>query len=103
MMMGVGFGEMGDLLEARNLELQHAIEEGERREPLVEEARRLQHQRHMRTLHHLLGDVEAALDKLHEGSYGRCDACDKPIDEAELKQDPTTTICPDCRAHPGAA
>jgi DnaK suppressor protein len=43
-----------------------------------------------------LAGVEAALERLDEGTYGRCLACDAPIDDASLEADPTQ---PTCAAH----
>jgi DnaK suppressor protein len=40
-------------------------------------------------------DVERALAKLDEGSYGRCDACGKPIAEGRLEALPWATLCVD--------
>jgi RNA polymerase-binding transcription factor DksA len=40
--------------------------------------------------------VEAALERLDEGTYGRCLACDAPIDDAILAASPTQ---PTCTAH----
>ena len=38
-------------------------------------------------------DVERALAKLDEGSYGTCDACGKPIPEGRLEALPWATLC----------
>ena len=43
-----------------------------------------------------LAGIEAALERLDDGSYGRCLACDAPIDDASLAADPTQ---PTCTAH----
>lgn len=40
--------------------------------------------------------VEAALERLDEGTYGRCLACDAAIDDDALVADPTQ---PTCAAH----
>ena len=40
--------------------------------------------------------VEAALERLDEGTYGRCLACDAPIDDEALAVSPTQ---PTCTAH----
>lgn len=37
--------------------------------------------------------VEAALERLDEGTYGRCLACDAPIDDDSLAGDPTQSTC----------
>ena len=41
--------------------------------------------------------ITRALDKLETGSYGRCDACGKSIDEERLAVVPWATLCIDCR------
>lgn len=42
-----------------------------------------------------LDDVEAALGRLDEGTYGRCEVCGKPIAEARLEAMPATRFCID--------
>ncbi|MCB1002950.1 MAG: TraR/DksA C4-type zinc finger protein [Acidimicrobiales bacterium] len=42
-----------------------------------------------------LADVEAALDKLGDGSYGRCEECGRPIGDARLEAMPHTRFCID--------
>jgi DnaK suppressor protein len=40
-----------------------------------------------------LQDVERALGKIDEGTYGRCDACGEPIDAARLEAIPWAVRC----------
>lgn len=40
-----------------------------------------------------LADVERALAWLDEGTYGTCEACGAPIDDARLESDPVTRLC----------
>ena len=40
-----------------------------------------------------LDDVENALRRLSEGTYGTCDACGKPIGDERLKAMPATRFC----------
>ena len=40
-----------------------------------------------------LADVERALAKVDEGSYGRCDMCDEPIPEERLEVHPWAVLC----------
>lgn len=40
-----------------------------------------------------LADVERALRKLDEGSYGRCDVCGEPIGDARLEALPWAVRC----------
>ncbi len=42
-----------------------------------------------------LGDVEAALRKLDDGSYGKCEACGKDIGEDRLEALPSARFCVD--------
>lgn len=40
-----------------------------------------------------LADIEAALAKLDDGSYGTCETCGDPIAEARLEAMPATRFC----------
>jgi DnaK suppressor protein len=40
-----------------------------------------------------LVDVERALERLDDGSYGTCEACGKPIDDARLEARPEARLC----------
>jgi DnaK suppressor protein len=51
-----------------------------------------------RELEAMLGDVERALRKLEEGTYGICDRCAKLISEARLEARPWSVLCIDCAA-----
>jgi RNA polymerase-binding protein DksA len=43
----------------------------------------------------LLGQVDAALRRIEAGTYGKCDACGREIDEARLEAVPYATLCID--------
>jgi DnaK suppressor protein len=43
--------------------------------------------------------VEAALQRLDEGTYGHCEDCLKPISEERLKAMPFARRCIDCQRH----
>ena len=43
-----------------------------------------------------LADVERALEKLGEGTYGICDSCGEPIGEERLEAIPWATLCISC-------
>ncbi|MHB8244596.1 MAG: TraR/DksA family transcriptional regulator [Acidimicrobiales bacterium] len=43
-----------------------------------------------------LADVEAALARLEEDSYGRCAACRGQIADSSLAANPLTTLCDHC-------
>ena len=45
-----------------------------------------------------LADVERALHKFEEGSYGLCDSCGQPIDPARLEALPQASLCVTCKA-----
>lgn len=47
-------------------------------------------------LNETLADVENALTKLDDGSYGKCESCGKPIAEPRLEAMPETRFCIDC-------
>jgi RNA polymerase-binding transcription factor DksA len=47
-----------------------------------------------------LADIELALARMDDGSYGRCRACDAPIPSALLTAIPTTTSCLACHRPP---
>jgi DnaK suppressor protein len=46
-----------------------------------------------------LAEVEHALDKFEQGTYGLCDNCGKPIDTARLEALPQANLCLSCKAH----
>ena len=98
-----GFGGGIDPTEARlrmRLDmLNDSLQRAEAREALVEEAKRIQHQRHVAGLHRLVAQVEAALGKAREGSYGKCDSCGQDIASQDLAHEPASTLCASCRGH----
>jgi DnaK suppressor protein len=51
------------------------------------------------TVDGLLDEVERALSRLDDGTYGRCEACGEPIDDGRLADLPVVTAC----ARPGCA
>jgi DnaK suppressor protein len=42
---------------------------------------------------HLLSQVDRALEKIEEGTYGFCDRCGEPIEESRLQTVPEATLC----------
>ena len=46
---------------------------------------------------HVLGQINLALKKLEEGTYGRCEGCDEPIPVARLKALPFAIRCTRCQ------
>jgi RNA polymerase-binding transcription factor len=45
-----------------------------------------------------LADVDRALDKVDEGTYGLCDDCGQPIGSERLEAMPSSTLCVTCSA-----
>jgi DnaK suppressor protein len=43
-----------------------------------------------------LAQIEAALDKIRRGRYGRCESCDRPINSTRLNALPYATECINC-------
>ena len=48
-----------------------------------------------------LADVEHALHKFEEGTYGLCEQCGQPIDPARLDALPQAKMCLSCKAGQG--
>jgi RNA polymerase-binding protein DksA len=46
---------------------------------------------------HVLADIDAALNRIEDGSYGMCTNCGKQIPEERLEARPSATLCIDCR------
>jgi len=44
-------------------------------------------------IEHLLAQVDRALEKIDEGTYGLCDRCGQPIEESRLRAVPEATLC----------
>lgn len=44
----------------------------------------------------LLTQIKRALDNITEGTYGTCENCGKPIDQARLDVFPMATLCVSC-------
>jgi DnaK suppressor protein len=52
------------------------------------------------TLLDTLREIEDALRKFDEGTYGRCESCGNPIAEARLEAMPAARLCIDCASRP---
>jgi sigma-B regulation protein RsbU (phosphoserine phosphatase) len=48
------------------------------------------------SLEHLLGDIDAALERLKDGTFGLCDTCHDPIENDRILADP---LCRNCLDH----
>ncbi len=51
------------------------------------------------TLKAMVEQVEHALTRMDEGTYGLCEACGDPIDPARLEALPQATLCLYCQQH----
>ena len=51
-----------------------------------------------RTLQNRLLDVRHALDKVEQGTYGRCDSCGQEISPGRLRAQPHAALCITCKA-----
>jgi DnaK suppressor protein len=47
-------------------------------------------------LREALNEVERALEKLEDGSYGNCEGCGQPIDPLRLEAKPAAPYCINC-------
>lgn len=45
----------------------------------------------------VLQEIEAALQRIEEGTYGLCQNCGKPIAEERLEAMPYATLCIECK------
>ena len=45
---------------------------------------------------HLLSEVQAALGRLHDGTFGRCEECRRPVSQARLEALPYARLCVRC-------
>ena len=45
---------------------------------------------------HVLAEIDAALRRIEEGTYGRCENCGREIGEERLEAIPYTRLCIDC-------
>src|SRR5437867_11177383 len=48
------------------------------------------------SLRETLAEVESALEKMDNGTYGQCENCGKPIAAARLEAMPAARLCIDC-------
>lgn len=63
----------------------------EKRARLTAAARTVSHE----SIHDLLGQIDAALQRIEQGSFGLCETCHDPIEPERLEADPTTCFCLD--------
>lgn len=46
----------------------------------------------------LIAKIDAALERIENGTYGKCEECGEPIGIERLKARPVTTLCFDCKS-----
>jgi RNA polymerase-binding protein DksA len=46
---------------------------------------------------HVLSEIDAALKRIADGTYGKCTNCGKEIPEERLEARPYATLCIDCQ------
>ena len=46
---------------------------------------------------HVLGEIDSALERIEQGTYGTCTNCSKPIPEERLEARPWATLCIGCQ------
>jgi DnaK suppressor protein len=71
-------------------------EQGELATEIVEAEKRLIFKKRVRDQ---LAEVEHALHKFDQGTYGLCDICGRPIEQARLEALPQANLCLSCKAH----
>jgi DnaK suppressor protein len=74
-------------LSSFNKKFEAASQVSEMEEKMVK-VRRVQQQ---------IGDIEHALEKIKQGTYGLCDVCEKPIAVERLKIMPQAALCLECK------
>lgn len=47
--------------------------------------------------HQILGEIDAALERIESGTFGKCARCDRPIAEERLEAMPYATLCIECK------
>ncbi len=47
-----------------------------------------------------LAEIDHALEKIENGTYGLCDKCGRPIDPARLEALPEASLCMLCKSQP---
>ena len=70
-------------------------EEGELATEVVEVERGLILEKHIRDQ---LAEIEHALHRFDQGTYGLCDICGQPIEPARLEALPQANLCLNCKA-----
>ncbi len=91
--------------EARSIEAQLKAGEGDMDEGFADTAQATAGRSEMMALEEQLtttrSEVEAALDRLEDGTYGRCEACRADIPIERLEAVPTASLCVTCKQERG--
>jgi len=76
----------------------HEIEKGNRDDYELAHHYQISEQKNSLNSHNqkLLAQIEEALGKIENGTYGMCDRCGKPIDPDRLKILPHANYCMEC-------
>ncbi len=53
----------------------------------------VEHETEVAAAERTLDEVDGALERIDQGTYGTCEVCGARIDEARLEADPTTRSC----------
>jgi DnaK suppressor protein len=53
-----------------------------------------------RTLYETVKEIDQALERLDDGSYGRCQSCGQPIPAERLRALPWAALCVPCSSRP---
>jgi RNA polymerase-binding protein DksA len=48
---------------------------------------------------HVLSEIDGALKRIADGTYGRCTGCGRQIPEERLEARPYATLCIECQRH----
>ena len=103
--------ELKKKLEKTKTDLEKEIHELEEKSPDFgndtdhfeeEESETIEHKTQFGIAHELrkrLADVETALEKIQEHTYGKCENCAKEIEIEMLRIDPESKYCKDCKLH----
>jgi DnaK suppressor protein len=94
-------GELADLTKppeaGSNLSFGKRIGEG-----TTEAVERISSTAAARSIAAALAEVDRALEKVEEGTYGRCDDCGRPIAAERLEAIPAATLCVTCSSGRGS-
>lgn len=58
----------------------------------------IQNESLLSTLSQEITNIDKALEKAEEGTYGKCEACGNPIEEKRLEFNPEATFCSSCQS-----